>query len=116
LIRQSIRMRTERKSDAQKQLESITGGPLTLGRLLQAIRQGEDWSLADMGKKLGVTRAFISALENGKALSPMRAARYARKLGYSESQFVRLALQDELARAGLKYRVGLDEAHEASTP
>ncbi|MBI3072793.1 MAG: hypothetical protein HYY84_11820 [Deltaproteobacteria bacterium] len=50
-----------------------------------------------------VTRAFLSNIENGKPVSPEAAARYAKTLGYAEEQFIRLALQDQMRRAGLKY-------------
>jgi transcriptional regulator with XRE-family HTH domain len=98
-------MATRKRSTARKQLEALAGGPLTLAKLVRAIREGEEWSLAGMGRKLGVTRAHVAAIEHGKSLSPERAARYARALGYSESQFVRLALQAEITRAGLHYTV-----------
>ena len=68
--------------------------------LVKAIREGEAWSLADMGQRLKVTRAHVAAIENGKAVSPARAVRYARALGYGEEQFIRLAIQDGLTRAG----------------
>ena len=38
------------------------------------------------------------------------AAAYAVKLGYSRQQFVRLALQDELNKAGLKFEVEIKRA------
>ncbi len=97
--------RTTKKSRARKQVEHLAGGPLTLGMLVRAIREGEEWSLADMAAKLNVTRAHVAAIESGKPVSPDTAARYARVLGYDDEQFVRLALQDQLRRAGLKYRV-----------
>ena len=58
-----------------------------------------------MADKLDVTRGYVSNIEKGKPVSPEAAANYARTLGYSEEQFVRLALQDELERAGLNYEV-----------
>lgn len=91
----------------QKQLEGIAGEPLTLAALVRAIREGEEWSLANMAARLKVTRGHVAALENGKAVSPESAAKYARRLGYSESQFVRLALQDAVRRARLHYDVEL---------
>ena len=97
----------ETRSSARRFLEDLAGGALTLGRLLRAIREGEEWSLAAMGKKLGVSRAHVANIEKGKPVSPECAARYARALGHSEDQFVRLALQDELHRSGLDYRVEL---------
>lgn len=72
---------------------------------MAAIREGEGWSLAEMAKRLKVTRAHVAAIERGKAVSAQRAAKYARALGYGEAQFVRLALQDAVQRAGLRYTV-----------
>ena len=90
---------------ARRKLETIHGGPLTLKALMSAIREGEAWSLAEMAKRLGVSRGHVAAIERGKTVSPASAARYAKALGYSEAQFVRLALQDTLKRAGLRYSV-----------
>ena len=35
---------------------------------------------------------------------------FAAQLGYSQEQFVRLSLQDEVSRSGLKFKVKLDKA------
>ena len=43
-------------------------------------------------------------------MSPERAARWARILGYPESVLVQLAIQAELDAAGLKYRVEIEAA------
>jgi transcriptional regulator with XRE-family HTH domain len=93
------------KSHTRSQLEKLHHGPLTLGSLIASIRQGEGWSLAEMAKKLKVTRAHVAAIEHGKPVSPKSAARYAKGLGYSQEQFVRLALQDTIRRARLPYVV-----------
>ena len=98
------------KSSASRFLEELLGGPLTLGDAMRAIREGEEWTLAEMAAKLGVTRGFVSNLEKGKAVSPEAAARYARVLGDGEKQFVRLALQDQLRRSGLAYDVQLSRS------
>ncbi|MFN0061580.1 MAG: helix-turn-helix domain-containing protein [Myxococcaceae bacterium] len=98
-------MTTKPKSRAIRQLEKVHGGPLSLGAFIASIREGEGWSLAEMAKKLKVTRAHIAAIEHGKPVTPQSAARYAKALGYSEAQFVRLALQDSLHRAHLFYAV-----------
>lgn len=50
-------------------------------------------------------------MEKGrKTLSPERAAKWARILGYPESVFIRLAIQAELDAAGLKYKVEIEAA------
>lgn len=101
-------MSTEQGTDALLFLEDLTGGPLTFASNLRAIRQGEDLSLAEFAKRLGISRQHLHDVEHGrKAVSVERAAAWAKLLGYSEKQFVRLALQAALDRAGLNYKVAL---------
>lgn len=81
-------------------------GPLTLPRLLVAQRQCEEMTQADFARLLGISKSHLSDIECGrKAVSPDRAARFARTLQLSEAQFVRLALQDIVDRAGLRFKV-----------
>lgn len=91
--------------DAGKFLDKLVG-PLTLTNLLLAHRQGEEMSQAEFARVLGISKSHLSDLECGrKAISPDRAARFARALELSEAQFVRLALQDIVDRAGLRFKV-----------
>ncbi|QQR91065.1 MAG: helix-turn-helix transcriptional regulator [Myxococcales bacterium] len=97
--------------DATAFLKKLTGGPLTLGEALLAIRRCEERSQASFATLLRISRQHLCDLEKGRRLlSPGRAAKFAKILGYSESQFVRLALQDQLAVADLDYRVELNAA------
>jgi len=81
-------------------------GPLTLPQVLLAHRQGEEMSQAEFARLLGISKSHLSDIECGrKAVSPDRAARFARVLQMSEAQYVRLALQDIVDRAGLAFRV-----------
>lgn len=94
-----------------EKLEAITGGPLTLGKLIWSIRMSDDISQVDFAKKLKISKQHLCDIEHGrKAVSVKLAAEYATKLGYSEKQFVRLALQDELDRAGLMFEVEIRRA------
>ena len=103
--------RKREKSEAMTFLEKLSGGALTLATLLRSIREGEDMTQAEFAGKLGISKQHLSHIENGrKVVSPERAARWASLLGYAEPQFVRLALQDELHRAGLRYTVTVDAA------
>ena len=103
--------RKKRRSKAMAFLEDLTDGPLTLGELLWSIREGEGWSQAQMGRKLGVSRAHLCDVEKGRRMvSPERAARWARVLGYSETQMVRLALQAMVDEAKLKLKVEVNAA------
>jgi transcriptional regulator with XRE-family HTH domain len=98
-------------SSAIKFMERLTGGPLTFGKMLQAVREGDELTLEVFAKRIGVSRQNLCDIEKGrKGVSPERAARWARLLGYPEAQWVRLALQAELDAAGLKYRVEIAAA------
>jgi transcriptional regulator with XRE-family HTH domain len=99
-------MSTKRKGAPRRRLEKMAGGSLTLGMAIRSTRLGEEMTQAGFARMLGVTPSYLCDLEKDrKAVSPARAARFARKLGYSERQYVRLALQDALRRAGLSYTV-----------
>lgn len=91
--------------DAGEALRKLIG-PLTLSNLLLARRQSKEMSQADFARLLGISKSHLSDIECGrKAVSPDRAARFARTLQLSEAQFVRLALQDIVDRAGLRFKV-----------
>jgi len=99
-------MSIKKKSDAVKFLEKITGGPLTLARLIHSIRQGEEMTLAEFSKKLGISRQHLCDIEKGrKVVGPERAAKFAKILGYSREQFVALSLQALLDEADLHLKV-----------
>jgi transcriptional regulator with XRE-family HTH domain len=99
-------MSTRKKSASRRRLEKLAGGPLTLGMVIRSTRLGEEMTQAGFARLLGVTPSYLCDLEKDrKSVSPARAARFAKALGYSERQYVRLALQDALRRAGLSYTV-----------
>lgn len=100
-----------KKSSAVKALEKVVGAPLTLGRALESVRKTEELSQDECARKLGVSKSHLCDVEKGrKTVSPERAAKWARVLGYPESVFVRLAIQGELDAAGLKYKVEIEAA------
>lgn len=104
-------MITKTKSDSVKILEKMIGQPLSLGLVLRSYRQGEEMTQAEMAKKLGISGVHLSQIEKGqKFLSPERAQQFAKKLGHSEKLFIGLSLQDQLTRAGLKYKITLENA------
>lgn len=104
-------MTTKRKSDAMKFLEEVSGRPLSLGGLIESIRLSDELPQAVFAKKMGISPSHLCDIEKGrKAVSPARAVQFAKKLGRSETQFVRLALQDEVARSGLSFKVTVEVA------
>lgn len=107
---------TTRKSKAMAFLDAQLGEPLTLGSLLSTLRTCDEISQAALAQRLGVSKSHLCDIEKGrKSVSPERAARFARELGYSEEQFVRLALQQMMQVAGLQFRVVLTLLHEEKT-
>lgn len=97
-------MNIKRKKSLQslKTIEKITGGKLTLGRLIWAIRQSEESSQVEFAERLDISKQQLCDIEHDrKSVSPKMAADYAKALGYSEEQFVRLCLQEMVNKAGL---------------
>ena len=91
-------------------LEKYTG-PLTLGSLLLSIRQGEELSQVEFAQLLGVSKQYLCDIEHERRfVSPKASEEFAKKLGYSSEQFVRLCLQDLLRRDGFDYSVELKAA------
>jgi len=98
------------KSD-QEFLEGLIGGPLTLGAALSGIRESDGESLSQFAARLGISRSHLCDIEQGRrAVSPERAARFAKALKQHQAQFVRLALQDQVRNAGLRLKVDVHAA------
>jgi len=104
-------MNTRKKSDTMRYLEAIAGRPLTLSALLESIRLGEGMSQDAFARRLRISASHLCDIEKGrKVVSPERAARFARVLGRSQQQFVRVALQGLIDEAGLKMKVDIAAA------
>ncbi len=94
-------MTTKPYRDALNVLQELCG-PLTFGRMLGAIRLGDELTQLQFAKKLKISTQNLSDIEHGRrSVSPEKAYFFAKKLGYSPEQFVRLALQDLIERSGL---------------
>jgi transcriptional regulator with XRE-family HTH domain len=101
-------MGTPRAAAALAVLEHRTGGPLTFGRLLAAIRRGEAETQAVFAARLGIPKQHLSDIEHGRrGVSVERAAAWATTLGYHAGQFVELALQAQVRAAGLPFTVSV---------
>lgn len=104
-------MRTKKTDKTLALLESISGEKLTIGSLLWSIRECEEMTQVEFAKKLKISRQYLCDLEHHRrGLSPEMAVKFSKKLGYSEEQFVRLALQDQLDRVGLPFDVEIKRA------
>lgn len=104
-------MTTKKSKDASGKFFNELLGEASLAKTLEAIRLADDIALTEFAKKLGISKQTLCDVEKGRTLvSPERAKRFAKKLGYSEKVFVKLAVQDLLAKSGMKYRVELEAA------
>lgn len=102
--------------DAATYVRKLLGGKkLTLPRFVKAIRKGEEMTLQEFATLLGTTRQNLHSFEKGiRPISVAKAVEWAGKLGYSEQQFIELALQDLLGREGVtNYDVLLNAHHSA---
>jgi antitoxin HigA-1 len=105
-------MRTKTKgAEAGSFLDSLRGGPLTFGKMIEAIRLTDEITQAGLARRMKISRAHLCDIEKGRRpVHPERAAAFARELGYPVNHFVATAMEDELRKAGLKLRVRLDAA------
>ena len=86
-------------------------GKLTVGEFLRSWRLSEELSQKEFAKKLKISAANLCDIEKGrKGVSPEKADEIARILGYSRTVLVRLALEDQLESAGLKYVIEVKPA------
>ena len=94
-------IKTKENKSASKILEELYG-PLTFGKMLWALRKSDDLSQVQFAKKLKISSQYLSDIENERrTVSPEKAYLFAKRLGYSAEQFVRLSLQDQIERAGI---------------
>lgn len=104
-------MITRAKSDARRFLEGLRGGPLSFGRMIASIRVADEIPQAELARRMGISRANLCDVEKGRrGVTVERAAQFARVLGYSVNQFVAVAVEDQLRKAGLNVRVRLEAA------
>jgi transcriptional regulator with XRE-family HTH domain len=92
-------------------LDDLAGSPISFGEAVRAARDLIEISQTELARRLGVGRQSICDIEKGRALvSVEKAAKFAKALNHNEIFFVRLALQDQVAKAGLKLNVSLNDA------
>ncbi len=94
-------------ADAKKYLESLTGGPLTFGKVLKSHRMAEEWSQQELADKIGISKMAVSKLESSKILpAPATLKRIAKIFGVKVEHLLRYVLQDYAALYG-KFQVEL---------
>ncbi len=99
------------KRDALTVLERLAGGPLSFGRMIESLRFCDEINQTDLARRVGVSKAHLCDIEKGRRLvSPERAAKFARVMGYGVETFVAMALEDQLKKARLHLKVSLKAA------
>ena len=94
-----------------KFLEKRSGGPLTFGKALRAVRTTIGLTQVEFAKKLGISKANLCDIEKDRRfVSADKAAEFSRRVGHPETVFIKLAIDDQLRRFGLKYKVELRAA------
>ena len=94
---------------ALQEIEKITNTKLTLGKLIWSIRRCAEISQSEFAKLLGISSSHLCDIEHDrKTVSAELAKKYAEILGYGEKQFVRLALQATLDKAGIDFDIELE--------
>ncbi len=84
---------------------------MTFGRMIASVRVADEIPQAELARRLGISRANLCDIEKGRrSVTVKRAAQFARILGYSVNQFVAVAVEDQLRKAGLKVQVRLEAA------
>ena len=98
-------MSTREKKIGLKQLEAKYGA-LTLGRFLSSWRKSEGMNQKEFADKIGISAANLCDIEKGrKGVSLFRAADIAKRIGYSATVLVQLALQEQIESSGLDFTV-----------
>lgn len=102
---------TTKKNDARDFLASVRKRPLTFGQMIESIRQADEISQTALAKRMKLSKAHLCDIEKmRRAVTVERAAQFAKVLGYSVNQFVAVAVEDQLRKAGLKVKVHLEAA------
>ena len=102
---------SKRNKKTMRFLDNLAGGPVTFGEAVKAARDLIGMSQSELARQLGVGRQSVCDIEKGRALvSVEKAARFAIALKYDKKVFVRLALQDQVIKAGLRLKVSVGDA------
>jgi transcriptional regulator with XRE-family HTH domain len=100
-------MSTEKVKYGTKQLEKDLGA-LSFASVLLSHRLGEELTQVEMADLLGISKQNLCDLEKGRKIpSPSRAHKIAIKLKMLPESFIQLALQDQLTKENLNYKISI---------
>ena len=103
-------MSTKKTKYGTRELEKNIGR-LTFSKILEASRLADEYSQREFSEILGISPSSLCDLEKGRKIpSASRAAKIAKQLGLSIKLWVEVAIQDQLRKENLDYKVSLKEA------
>jgi transcriptional regulator with XRE-family HTH domain len=104
-------MSTKSRDASEVFKELRKGKSLALSQLLRSLRLCDELTQLEFAKKLGISKQNLCDIEKGrKGISPGRAAMFAKKLGYDQIIFVKLALEEILEKDKLKLKITVKAA------
>lgn len=102
---------TIKKSAAIRTLEKIRGGRFAFGQMIESIRKCDEISQVELARKMKISKAHLCDLEKGRrTITLSRAVQFAKILGYSETVFLSMAIEEQMHEAGLNMKVTLSAA------
>ena len=101
-------MTTKKTINALEFMDKLDGGPLTFGQMIWSTRVCDEISQEQFAKLLGISKSHLCDIEKErKNVSPERAFKFAKILGYSPELYVTLAVQGVLDKAGIDMKVSV---------
>jgi len=83
-------------------------GKISFGMFLRVARKSQELTQVTMAKKLDMAKGTLCDIEKGRqTVSPELAFKIAKKCGLSEIVAVQLAIQDQLTKSKLNFKVKL---------
>jgi transcriptional regulator with XRE-family HTH domain len=94
--------------NAARALEKITGEKFSFSMALRAYRTREDLTQQELADLVGVKKSYISNIENKRDfVSIEQAAKFARAFKEPVDLWMTWAIQDQINRAGEKFKIKL---------
>lgn len=99
------------KGSALSYLEKLTGGPLTIAKLLKTLRENEGVTQEEFAQRIRISKQHLCDIEKGrKFVLATRAAQFALLLGEPPAFFIQTALEEEFRKSGIKIKIKVDAA------
>lgn len=99
------------KSKKQKDFLDVVWDQATLGSMIASLRQCEEISQKDLAEAIGVSKQFLSNVENNrKSVGIKFVSKVAKSLDYPIEPFLELLVKDQIEKEGYKVNVSITSA------